>query len=79
MLLLDISTGTSLAMLTCLPGLTLRVFVVFANLAKLVCGRLLEFRLLLKESISKTLCSSLILLVFAILAAGYNQKPYCFK
>ena len=66
------STGTNLVMLACLLGLTLRFFVVFANLAKLVCGRLLRFKLLLKESISKTLRSSLILLVFAILAAGYN-------
>ena len=68
----DISTGTNLVTLTRLLSLTLEFFVVFANLAKLICGRLLRFKLLLKESISKTLRNSLILLVFAILAAGYN-------
>ena len=66
------STGTNLVMLARLLGLAFRFFVVFANLAKLVCGRLLVLKLLLKESISKTLRRSLILLVFAILAAGYN-------
>ena len=71
-LLLDMSTGTSLLMLACLLNSTLRVLVVFANLAKLVCWKLLRFKLLLKESISKTLLSNLILLAFTILAAGYN-------